>query len=149
MVGHRGEVTAKLLPEHKPRYLMGVGTPVDLLEAVRRGCDMFDCILPTKMAQQGYAYTFRGVVRTTRERFRLDDEPLDPGCLCFVCRTYTRGYLHHLLRGKHALGTRLLAIHNVTHYQVLMRRMREAIIAGHFDALYRELMPALSSTALR
>ena len=138
------ELSTSLLPAHKPRYLMGVGTPSDLLDCVRRGVDMFDCILPTKMAQQGYAYTFQGLLRTTRSVFRLDETPLDPSCPCFVCARYTRGYLHHLLRGKHALGARLLAVHNVTHYQVLMSRMRQAILDGSFDALYRELYPVLS-----
>lgn len=138
------ELSTSLLPAHKPRYLMGVGTPSDLLDCVRRGVDMFDCILPTKMAQQGYAYTFQGLVRTTRSVFRLDDAPLDPSCPCFVCARYTRGYLHHLLHGKHALGARLLAVHNVTHYQVLMSRMRQAILDGTFDSLYRELYPVLS-----
>ena len=138
------ELSTSLLPAHKPRYLMGVGTPSDLLDCVRRGVDMFDCILPTKMAQQGYAYTFQGLLRTTRSVFRLDDAPLDPSCPCFVCARYTRGYLHHLLHGKHALGARLLAVHNVTHYQVLMSRMRQAILDGSFDALYRELYPVLS-----
>ena len=143
------ELSTGLLPAHKPRYLMGVGTPSDLLDCVRRGVDMFDCILPTKMAQQGYAYTFQGVLRTTRDVFRLDEGPLDPGCPCLVCGHYTRAYLHHLLRGKHSLGTRLLAIHNVTHYQTLMARMRAAIQAGTFDSLYRELAPQLARTDLR
>jgi queuine tRNA-ribosyltransferase len=143
------ELTTALLPTDKPRYLMGVGTPSDLLDCVRRGVDMFDCILPTKMAQQGYAYTFQGVLRTTREMFRIDQSPLDPSCQCFVCTRYTRGYLHHLTRGKHSLGTRFLSIHNIVHYQTLMARMRAAILAGTFDVLYRELAPALASTELR
>lgn len=140
------ELSTSLLPADKPRYLMGVGTPSDLLECVRRGIDMFDCILPTKMAQQGYAYTFQGVLRTTRDVFRLDGEPLDASCSCPVCGRYSRGYLHHLLRGKHALGARLLAIHNVSHYQALMGRMRQAIQSNAFEALYRELQPVLSRT---
>jgi queuine tRNA-ribosyltransferase len=128
---------------------MGVGTPIDLLEAVRRGVDMFDCILPTKMAQQGYAYTFQGLVRTTREVFRLADGPLDPTCDCAVCLKFSRRYLHHLMRGKHPLGSRLLALHNVRHYQLLTRRMRDAISAGSFGALHRELKASLATTAYR
>ena len=143
------ELVAALLPIEKPRYLMGVGTPLDLLEAVRRGVDMFDCILPTKMAQQGYAYTFKGVLRTTRHVFRVAEGPLDEDCDCVVCRKYSRGYLHHLMKGKHAIGARLLAIHNLTHYQTLMRRVREAILAGTFDALYRSLKEAFTCTELR
>ncbi len=140
------ELSTGLLPANKPRYLMGVGTPNDLLDCVRRGVDMFDCIIPTKMAQQGYAYTFTGLLRVTRSVFRLDDGPLDASCQCFVCTRYTRGYLHHLMRGSHALGARLLAIHNVTHYQVLMQKMRAAIQQGTFDALYQELFPLLKRT---
>jgi queuine tRNA-ribosyltransferase len=142
-------LVASLLPPEKPRYLMGVGTPTDLLEAVRRGVDMFDCILPTKMAQQGYAYTFKGLVRTTRAVFRLSNEPIDATCRCVVCRKFSRGYLHHLMTGQHALGARLLAVHNVTHYQTLMQRMREAILAGTFNALYDELKLAYASNEFR
>ena len=137
------EHTAAKLPADKPRYLMGVGTPRDLLESVRRGIDMFDCIIPTKMAQQGYAYSFEGQVRITRQVFRLSDEPLAPGCDCPVCKLHSRGYLHHLMTGKHTLGSRLLSVHNIHHYQELMRRMREAIVAGTFDALYRQMKEAL------
>jgi queuine tRNA-ribosyltransferase len=137
-------LSTSLLPADKPRYLMGVGTPTDLLDGVRCGVDMFDCILPTKMAQQGYAYTFQGLLRNTRDVFRFDEAPLDDSCTCFVCARYSRGYLHHLLKGKHVLGPRLLAIHNVTHYQLLMGRIRQSILDGKFDELYRELWPALS-----
>jgi queuine tRNA-ribosyltransferase len=131
------------LPVHRPRYLMGVGTPIDLVEAVRRGVDMFDCIIPTKMAQQGYAYTFHGLVRVTRQVFRLSEEPLEATCGCDVCARYSLAYLHHLMKGKHTLGSRLLSIHNLFHYQTLMARMREAILMGTFDSLYRELKAAL------
>lgn len=135
--------TARLLPADKPRYLMGVGTPIDLVEAVRCGVDMFDCIVPTKMAQQSYAYTFGGLLRLARTEYRLSDEPLEPGCGCPVCRKHSRGYLNHLMSGKHTLGSRLLSVHNIHHFQVLMRRMRGAIVAGTFEALYRELKVAL------
>lgn len=138
------EYTAPLLPPDRPRYLMGVGTPIDLVEAVRRGMDMFDCILPVKMAQQGYAYTFQGQLRVTRQVYRLSDEPLDPTCDCLACRQHSRGYLHFLSSGKHALGTRLLSIHNVRHYQVLMARLREAILRGELEALCRELREAIA-----
>jgi queuine tRNA-ribosyltransferase len=137
-------VTASL-PTDKPRYLMGVGTPMDLVEAVMRGVDMFDCIIPTKMAQQGYAYTFEGLVRITRMVFRLDDAPLDAACDCYVCKGYTRGYLHHLMRGKHHLGSRMLSIHNVRHYQLLMGRLRAAILQGTYAQAYRELKSAIAA----
>jgi queuine tRNA-ribosyltransferase len=130
---------AAQLPAHRPRYLMGVGTPLDLVEAVQQGVDMFDCIIPTKMAQQGYAYTFQGLLRSTRMAHRMEDVPLDSTCDCSVCGKHSRGYLQHLMRGKHALGCRLLSIHNLRHYQVLMGRMREAILAGRFGALAQEM----------
>jgi queuine tRNA-ribosyltransferase len=136
-------VTASL-PTDKPRYLMGVGTPMDLVEAVMRGVDMFDCIIPTKMAQQGYAYTFQGLVRITRMVYRLDDSPLDPACDCHVCKRYTRGYLQHLMRGKHHLGSRMLSIHNVRHFQLLMGRLREAILQGRYAQVYQELKAAIA-----
>ena len=136
-------VTASL-PTDKPRYLMGVGTPMDLVEAVMRGVDMFDCIIPTKMAQQGYAYTFGGLVRITRMVYRLDDSPLDPACDCLICKRYTRGYLQHLMRGKHHLGSRMLSIHNVRHYQLLMGRLRAAILQGSYAQAYRELKAAIA-----
>ncbi len=141
------ERVAKLLPQDKPRYLMGVGTPMDLLDSVRRGVDMFDCIIPTKMAQQGYAYTFHGQVRVTRQVFKKADQPLDPECRCEACTRYPLGYLHHLMKGKHTLGSRLLSIHNLQHYRDLTRRMREAIFEGRYEALYAELQPRLTSSA--
>ncbi len=123
---------------------MGVGTPMDLVEAVMRGVDMFDCIIPTKMAQQGYAYTFQGLVRITRMAHRLEDSPLDPACDCLICKRYTRGYLQHLMRGKHHLGSRMLSIHNVRHFQLLMGRLREAILKGSYAQVYSELKAAIS-----
>lgn len=136
--------TAPLLPADKPRYLMGVGTPIDLVEAVNAGVDMFDCIIPPKMAQQGYAYTFEGMIRISRNEFRMSDEPLDPTCLCPVCKRYTRSYLRHLTHGNHHLASRLLSVHNLWHYQALMRRMREAIIEGRWSQEYLALRELLA-----
>ena len=136
--------TAPLLPKHKPRYLMGVGTPIDLVEAVNAGVDMFDCIVPPKMAQQGYAYTFEGQLRLTRSEYRLADEPLDPTCPCPVCRRFSRSYLRHLTHGNHSLGARYLSIHNLWHYQQLMKRMRDAILAGRWAQEYATLREALA-----
>jgi queuine tRNA-ribosyltransferase len=136
--------TAEKLPANKPRYLMGVGTPLDLLEAVRSGMDMFDCIIPVMMAQQGYAYTFRGQIRVTKQIYRLSDEPLDASCACPVCRVHSRGYLQHLASMKH--GARFLAIHNLHHFAQLMSRLRGAILAGTFENTYRELKAALAGT---
>lgn len=141
--------TAQRLPANKARYLMGVGTPLDLVESVRSGVDMFDCIIPTKMAQQGYAYTFQGQLRVTRQAYRFVDEPLDSLCDCTVCARFSRGYLQHLMSGKHTLGSRLLSIHNVRHFQLLMRRMRAAILDGTFEALYAELKEIFSRGVIR
>ena len=133
----------QLLPEDKPRYLMGVGTPLDLVEAVHRGVDMFDCILPTKMAQQGWGYTFRGVLETLRPSMQHAQGPLEPGCTCLACKTQPLGYIHHLLRGGHQQGVRWLAIHNIHHTQRLMARMRAAILADAWQASYEELRARL------
>jgi queuine tRNA-ribosyltransferase len=138
------EVVTALLPRDRPRYLMGVGTPLDLLEAVRRGVDLFDCILPTKMAQQGYAYTFAGPLRLTRQVHRLSGEPIEAGCGCAVCARFARGYLHHLLKARQIQGPRMLALHNTHHYQELMRRMRRAILEDRFEAFYRRARLELS-----
>jgi len=140
MTGH----TAPQLPADRPRYLMGVGTPIDLVECVHRGIDMFDCIIPPMMAQQGYAYTFEGRLRISKHEYRFDDRPLDETCKCPTCTRYTRSYVRHLAQGSHHLGSRLLAIHNLHHFQQLTRRMREAIIAGRWDEEYRELVDRLA-----
>ena len=139
---HRDAMTARVaaqLPADRPRYLMGVGTPLDLVEAVECGVDMFDCIIPTKMAQQGYAYTFQGLVRITRMVHRLEEVPLDPTCDCFACRRHGRGVPAPPDAGEARARQRLLSIHNLRHYQVLMGRMREAILAGRFTALANEM----------
>jgi queuine tRNA-ribosyltransferase len=134
---------ARLLPPDKPRYLMGVGTPLDLLEAVHRGVDLFDCILPTKMAQQGWAYTFQGVLETLRPTMQHAQGPLEPGCPCLACATQSLGYIHHLLRGRHTQGVRWLAIHNICHTQRLMARLRAAILANAWEETYAELRERL------
>ncbi|MBX7098950.1 MAG: tRNA guanosine(34) transglycosylase Tgt [Myxococcaceae bacterium] len=139
------ELVAALLPREKPRYLMGVGMPIDLLESVKRGVDLFDCVIPTKLAQTGYAFTWRGQRRVTRTVHAKSDAPLDPECLCPICTRYPIGYLHHLMKGDHSLGSRLISIHNLSHYQQLTERMRAAIVAGTFDALHAELAPRLSA----
>ena len=124
----------------KPRYLMGVGTPPDLLEAIAHGVDMFDCIIPTTLAWQGTAFTGTGRVRLTRAEHRLSDAPLDPACGCPTCRRHPRGYLHHLMKCKEPLGPRLLSVHNLHHYLELMRAARAAIEAGRYGPFLRETM---------
>jgi queuine tRNA-ribosyltransferase len=136
--------TARQLPADKPRYLMGVGTPIDLIECVARGVDMFDCILPTKMSQQGYAYTFEGQLRLSKTEYRFADVPLDASCDCATCTHYTRAYVQHQVSGGHALGVRLLGVHNLRHYQLLMKRLRGAILAGRFEEEARALREAVA-----
>jgi queuine tRNA-ribosyltransferase len=119
--------TAPLLPADKPRYLMGVGTPADLVNAVAQGMDMFDCVLPTRNARNGWAYTSRGIVKLRNARYRMDLKPLDESCSCYTCARFTRAYLHHLQRVNEMLGARLNTLHNLHYYQALMRRMREAL----------------------
>ncbi len=129
---------AELLPVERPRYLMGVGTPPDLLEAMAAGIDMFDCMLPTHMAWQGNAFTSTGRVRIKRQNNATLDTPLDAACDCSTCKGFSRAYLHHLFQCKEPLGYRLLSIHNLSHYNQLMRDARVAITAGTYGAFKRQ-----------
>ena len=132
------EFTAQLLPADKPRYLMGVGTPLDILEAVHRGVDMFDCIIPTQVAQRGGAFTSRGFLQLRRGVYKFADETLDPDCRCPTCTRYSRAYLHHLTKARETLGWQLLGKHNLHFYHQLMRQIRESILADRFLQLYEE-----------
>jgi queuine tRNA-ribosyltransferase len=123
------------LPADRPRYLMGVGTPQDIVQAVRRGIDMFDCVLPTRNARNGHLFTRQGVVRIRNSQYRRDERPLDPECDCYTCRHYSRAYLAHLDRCNEILGARLNTLHNLYYYQSLMRDIRAAIEAGRLDRL--------------
>jgi queuine tRNA-ribosyltransferase len=126
----RGRILDSLnpaMPAEKPRYLMGVGTPEDIVVAVQRGIDMFDCVLPTRNARNGHLFTTRGVLRLRNARFREDLEPLDPECDCYTCRHYTRAYLHHLDKCNEILGSHLNTVHNLRYYQRLMQGLRAAI----------------------
>jgi queuine tRNA-ribosyltransferase len=137
--------TAPQLPGGKPRYLMGVGTPLDIVEAVAAGVDMFDCVLPTRNARNGWLYTSEGVVKLRNARYRDDLGPLDPACDCYTCTHFTRSYLHHLHRVNEILGSRLNTLHNLTYYQRLMCEIRAAIAAGRYAELaarYREVADA-------
>ncbi len=122
------------LPEEKPRYLMGVGRPSDIVGAVARGVDMFDCVMPTRSGRTGQAFTSHGVLNLRNACHMDDSSALDAACDCPACRSYTRGYLHHLFRSGEILGSMLLTAHNIRFYQNLMRQIREAIAAGEFDA---------------
>ena len=122
------------LPADKPRYLMGVGKPDDLVGAVARGVDMFDCVLPTRSGRNGQAFTRDGPLNIRNAKFAEDEEPLDPSCPCPVCTTWSRAYLHHLVRAGEMLGAMLMTQHNIHFYQDLMQAMRDAIAAGRFAA---------------
>jgi queuine tRNA-ribosyltransferase len=123
------------LPVERPRYLMGVGTPADLVDAVSRGIDMFDCVLPTRNARNGHFFTSRGVVRIRNARHRSSNAPLDPDCTCYTCANFTRAYLHHLDRCGEILASVLGTIHNLHYYLTLMARLRAAIEAGKLPGL--------------
>ncbi len=125
--------TAPKMPQDKPRYLMGVGTPEDLVAAVSQGVDMFDCVMPTRNARNGWLFTQYGDVKIKNASYKNDTNPLDADCNCYTCRNFTRAYLHHLHRIGEILGSRLNTIHNLHYYQQLMRGMREAIEAGTFE----------------
>ena len=131
------EFTADLLPPDKPRYLMGVGTPLDILEAVHRGVDMFDCIMPTQLAQRGAVFTSSGFLQMRRGVYKFSNEKLDPACSCPTCARYSRAYLHHLTKTSETLGWQLLGKHNIHFYHQLMRDIRASILADRFGDFYR------------
>jgi queuine tRNA-ribosyltransferase len=142
--------TAEALPADKPRYLMGVGTPEDIAEAVAAGIDMFDCVLPTRNARNGWLFTRSGDVKIRNARYRDDTRPLDETCACYTCAHFSRGYLHHLQKVNEILGARLNTLHNLHYYQTLMRELREAIAAGGLEehlAGFREARGRLGKTA--
>lgn len=130
--------TTPLLPAERPRYLMGVGRPEDIVEAVRRGVDMLDCVLPTRNARNGFLYTRSGIVRIRNARYRSDTGPIDPECQCYTCQHYSRAYLKHLDKCHEILGARLATIHNLHYYQDLMRDLRQAIEAGILEGFVRD-----------
>ena len=132
------EHTAPRLPKERPRYLMGVGTPEDLVDGVSQGIDMFDCVLPTRNARNGWLFTRHGDVKIRNARHRADTAPLDPSCGCYTCRNFSRAYLHHLNRVNEILGARLATWHNLYYYQTLMREIRDAIDTGTFSAYVRK-----------
>jgi len=139
-VGEPKEEMLKLLdhikshmPEDKPRYLMGVGTPEDIVEAVRRGIDMFDCVMPTRNARTGFLYTSTGIIKIRNSKYKDDTRPVDENCSCYTCRNYSRSYLRHLDKCKEILSSRLNTIHNLHYYQQLMQDIRTAIEEDRFD----------------
>ena len=134
--------TAAFLPEDSPRYLMGVGRPEDLVEAVASGVDLFDCVMPTRNARNGTLFTSEGKINIKREQYRKDPRPLDPACECEACTRHSRAYLRHLYVSNEILGARLNTIHNLTFYLGLMRKMREAISGGAFVSFRESILAA-------
>jgi len=134
------ELAEPFLPAHKARYAMGLGTPAQMVELIARGVDMFDCVLPTRVARNGTAYTRRGAIGLKGAAYKTDFGPLEEGCDCFACRHFTRAYLRHLLRADEILGLRMLSVHNSHMYLKLMSDVRAAIAAGTFAAFYRDFI---------
>ena len=128
------DYTVPELPQDRPRYLMGVGRPQDIIAGVLRGIDMFDCVMPTRNARNGYLFTSRGVLKIRNARYRQDTSPIDPDCDCETCRKYSRAYIKHLERCNEILGARLMTIHNLRFYQNLMQGLRDAIGAGQLES---------------
>ena len=124
--------TVPYLPEEKPTYLMGVGTPDNILEAVDRGVDFFDCVYPSRNGRHGNVYTNHGKLNLFNQKFELDDKPIEEGCQCPACKHYTRAYIRHLLKAKEMLGMRLCVLHNLYFYNTMMFEIRQAIEAGDY-----------------
>jgi queuine tRNA-ribosyltransferase len=137
-------LTTGWLPENRPRYLMGTGTPEDLVECVARGIDMFDCVLPTRNARNGQLFTSRGRINIDNARFAEDDRPVDPACDCYTCRHYSRAYLRHLFNTREMNGGALNTLHNLHFYLDTLRRIREAIRFGRFESFRRMFLEQLS-----
>lgn len=132
--------TAPLLPEDKPRYLMGVGTPADIVHAVAQGIDMFDCVLPTRNARNGWLYTRKGIIKLRNSGYRLATQSADESCQCYTCKNFSLSYLHHLQKTNEALGARLNTLHNIHYYQELMGEIRYAIETHQFERYQREFI---------
>ena len=124
------------MPKNKIRYLMGVGTPANILEAVYRGVDLFDCVMPSRNARHGHAFTNAGCRNLLNAKYTLDDQPIDPECDCPVCRRHSRAYIHHLFKAGEMLAMRLTVMHNLYFYNNLMERIRDALDAGMFQSFY-------------
>ena len=132
------------MPQDRPRYLMGVGTPVNILEGVLRGVDMFDCVLPARNARHGKLYTWKGALNIKNEKYKTDDRPIDPDCDCPVCRSFSRAYLRHLFAAGEMLGMRLAVLHNLYFYNDLMAKIRQALDEGRFAEFHRTYTEVLA-----
>lgn len=131
------------MPADKPRYLMGVGTPVNILEAVHRGVDFFDCVMPSRNARHGNLFTWKGKLNVLNEKFIMDDKPIDEDCQCPACRRYSKAYIRHLFKARELLGMRLCVLHNLYFYNELMSEIRLVLDEGRFEAFYKKYVPIL------
>lgn len=138
------ETVEPYMPKDRPRYLMGVGTPANLLESVRRGVDIFDCVMPTRNARHGHAFTMQGVRNLMNAKYELDTLPLEEGCECPTCRHFTRAYVHHLMKAGEMLGMRLMVLHNLYFYNTLMEKIRDALDKNQFEQFYSKVLPSIS-----
>ena len=132
------EAVEPFMPKDRPRYLMGVGTPLNILEGVRRGVDLFDCVMPSRNARHGHLFTSQGIINISNAKYEQDDSPIDPECDCPACRNFSRAYIRHLQKSQEALGLRLAVIHNLRFYNNLMEDIREALAEDRFEEFYRE-----------
>ncbi len=137
---HIADLVTDVLPEKKPRYLMGSGTPEDIVELISLGVDMFDCVMPTRNARNGTAFTWSGKVVVRNSSYKFDNSPIDERCNCFVCRKYTRAYLRHLFNAKEILGPILMTYHNLYFYNSLVKKARKAIIEGNFSSFKKRFL---------
>ncbi|WP_283123976.1 tRNA guanosine(34) transglycosylase Tgt [Angelakisella massiliensis] len=137
------EAVEPYMPSNKPRYLMGVGTPVNIIEGVARGVDLFDCVMPSRNARHGHLFTWKGIINIQNAKYQLDDSPIDSECDCPVCRKYSRAYLRHLVRANEMLGMRLAVMHNLYFYNTLMEVIRKHLDEGTFLRFREEMVPIL------
>ena len=139
------DVVQPHMPTNKPRYLMGVGTPVNILEAVRRGVDFFDCVMPSRNARHGNLFTSKGFMNLNNEKYMKDPRPIEEGCQCPACRSYSRAYIRHLFKARELLGMRLCVLHNLYFYNTLMERIRQALDEGKFEQFYKDNVEILGT----
>src|SRR4029077_12148905 len=139
------EASEPFLPKNKPRYAMGLGTPPQLLEMIGRGMDMFDCVLPTRLARNGTAFTSAGTLNLKNAEFALQKGPIQEGCACPACADFSRGYIRHLIKAEEILGLRLITLHNLHFYLDLMRQARAEIQNGSFDVFRRDFVAGYNS----
>ena len=139
------EQVEPFMPKDKPRYLMGVGTPVNILEAVRRGVDFFDCVMPSRNARHGNLFTSKGLINFNNNKYERDPRPIEEGCDCPACRSYSRAYIRHLFKARELLGMRLCVLHNLYFYNTLMERIRAALDEGRYEEFFRENVELLGS----